>query len=42
MHTSGSSCHTPEVDMIELEWLGMFYLMDVFHVFLQGHLCSSC
>ena len=32
MHTSGSSCHTPAVDMIEWEWLGIFF----------PHGCLSC
>ena len=32
MHTSGSSCHTTAVDMIEWEWLVIFYPMDVFDV----------
>ena len=32
MHTSGSSCHTPAADVIEWEWLVIFYLMDIFHV----------
>ena len=32
MHTSSSSCHTPAADVIEWEWLVIFYLMDVFHV----------
>ena len=31
MHTSGSSYHTPAVDVIKWEWLVIFYLMDVFH-----------
>ena len=29
---SGFSCHTPAADMIEGTWVGIFYLMDVFHV----------
>ena len=29
---SESATDTPAADMIEWEWLGIFYLMDVFHV----------
>ena len=29
MHTSFSSCNTTAADMIEWEWLGIFYLMDI-------------
>ena len=32
MHTSG---HTPAVDVTEWEWLVIFYLIDVFHVFYK-------
>ena len=31
LHTSGSSCHTPAADVLEWEWLVIFYLMDVFY-----------